>query len=128
MAALDPAYLGPDDELLNLSRLASGAPSAIARSGEEVGAFNDRLLAVRSFADLSAADQGFLTRCVREVEAGVSPEFQDARGDWTAEDEARDRLNVPDDQPVPLSATPDPLGAPETKAYGFDLEGDWVGL
>jgi hypothetical protein len=92
---MDPAYLGPDEQLLELISKALNAPYSLETFGDfdAQEARRDRLVAVNRFDQLSEADQEWLLARCREVEAGRSPTLLDPAdwgSDWAAEDEALD--------------------------------------
>ena len=144
---VDSAYLGPDAALLARMHVAGFGPSLADLPQQEADAMRERLLAARTWDDLSSEDQLALTRAIREVEAGASRTWENPDLDWldcdswAEQDRRRDELNIPDDMPVPLAPHEyNPLvvvedddevededeAEPELKAAVGD--GSWVGL
>lgn len=102
-------FTGPSPELMERYSRATQAPSIMALGLDGVTAFNERVIAARTFEGLSAADQQLIVAAEAEINAGASPTLVDPEewGPW-------------DDVPAA------PAVAEAKSAPGDD--GGWVGL
>lgn len=110
---VDPAFLGPDLALSDMIDKAYQAPVMADLSEEQSDALQARLLAARTIDALEPGDRALLEQACAQVDAGLSPTWQDVGqipgSDWAAEDRLVDVEQAEADQKA------------------FDADG-WVGL
>lgn len=116
-------FEGPDPELWERYSHATNGPAIMDLGLDGVAELNERVIAARTWAGLSAADQALIRLAEIQISSGLSPTLQHpaswaAGSDWAAEDAelGLEPGDAPDD------------GGSEGKSLPSPDDGGWIGL